>query len=64
MMSSGRERWRGPDLFLHEDWAVVIGGDAAQTVVDKARLHGPRYELERRIMVKGAPVIEIYRRSL
>jgi hypothetical protein len=51
-----------PDLFLHEDWAVVTGGDAVQTVLDKARLRGPRYELERRIAVKGAPVIEIYRR--
>lgn len=51
-----------PDLFLHTDWAVVMGGDEAQTVIDKARLHGPRYELSRRITVKGAPVIEIYRR--
>ena len=51
-----------PDLFLHTDWAVVIGGDEAQTVIDKARLHGPRYELSRRITVKGAPAIEIYRR--
>jgi hypothetical protein len=60
-------QWTGavvrPDLFLREDWAVAMGGDAVQTVVDKARLHGPRYELERRIMVKGAPVIEIYRRN-
>jgi len=58
--------WAGavarPDLFLHEDWAVVTGGDEVQTVIDKARLHGPRYELDRRITVKGAPVIEIYRR--
>jgi hypothetical protein len=59
--------WAGavarPDLFLHEDWAVVNGGDEAQTVIDKARLHGPRYELERRISVKGAPVLEIYHRA-
>ena len=51
-----------PDLFLHTDWAIVMGGDDAQTVIDKARLHGPRYELSRRITVKGAPAIEIYRR--
>ena len=51
-----------PDLFLHTDWAVVMGGDDAQTVIDKARLRGPRYELSRRITVKGAPAIEIYRR--
>lgn len=51
-----------PDLFLHTDWAVVVGGDAVQTVIDKARLHGPRYELSQRLTVKGAPVIEIYRK--
>jgi 4-amino-4-deoxy-L-arabinose transferase-like glycosyltransferase len=51
-----------PDLFLHEDWAVVSGGDIAQGVIDRARLHGPRYDLEQRIMVRGAPVIEIYHR--
>lgn len=58
--------WAGavarPDLFLHTDWAVVTGGDTVQTVIDKARLHGPRYELARRITVKGAPAVEIYRR--
>jgi hypothetical protein len=52
-----------PDLFLHADWAVVTGGDTAQGVVDKARLHGPRYELTRRITVKGAPAMEIYTRT-
>jgi hypothetical protein len=58
--------WAGavarPDLFLHTDWAVVMGGDTVQGVIDKARLHGPRYELTRRFTVKGAPAIEIYRR--
>lgn len=52
-----------PDLFLHTDWAVVKSGDVAQGVIDKARLHGPRYNLVRRITVKGAPVIEIYTRT-
>lgn len=51
-----------PDLFLHTDWAVVTGGDAVQGVIDKARLHGPRYDLAQRVTVKGAPAIEIYRR--
>src|SRR5581483_2474816 len=51
-----------PDLFLHEDWAVVMGGDAVQTIIDKARLRGPRYELSDRIIVKNQPVIEIYHR--
>jgi 4-amino-4-deoxy-L-arabinose transferase-like glycosyltransferase len=59
-------QWDGavarPDLFLHTDWAVAMGGDTVQTVVDRARLHGPKYELQHRIIVKGAPAIEIYRR--
>jgi hypothetical protein len=53
-----------PDLVLSTDWAVVMGGDTVQGVIDKARLNGPRYELARRFTVKGAPVIEIYRRTL
>jgi hypothetical protein len=52
-----------PDLFLHTDWAVVESGDEMQTMIDRARLHGPRYELQRRVTVKGAPVIEIYKRA-
>jgi hypothetical protein len=49
-----------PDLLLNTDWAVVKGGDEVQTLIDKARLHGPRYELRQRITAEGALVIEIY----
>ena len=52
-----------PDLFLHSDWAVVESGDAIQTMLDRARLHGPRYELAWRVTVKGTRVIEIYKRA-
>jgi len=52
-----------PDLFLHTDWAVVQGGDDAQGVVDRAGRRGPRFDLAQRIVVKGAPVLEIYRRN-
>lgn len=52
-----------PDFFLREEWAVVTSGDALQTMLDRLRLRSPRYELQRRIIVKGAPVIEIYRRQ-
>jgi hypothetical protein len=52
-----------PDLFLWEDWAIVMGGDTVQGIIDKARLHGPRYELSERIAVKNQPVIEIYHRT-
>jgi hypothetical protein len=50
-------------MFLFEDWAVVTSGEEMQTTLDRLRLHGPRYDLEQRIMVKGAPVIEIYHRA-
>jgi hypothetical protein len=52
-----------PDFFLHSDWAITTGGDAVQSVIDNAWLKGPRYELSRRIIVKGEPVVEIYHRT-
>ncbi len=49
-----------PDLFFHEEWALVAAGDQ----VDKAVIRlGPRYELKKRILVPGAPAIEIYKRQ-
>lgn len=53
-----------PDLFLRERWAVVTGGDPVQTAINRARRRGPNYELAKTIIVKGAPVIEIYHREL
>ena len=50
-----------PDLFLWEEWAVVMGGDQAQTAINRARRQGPYYVLVKRIAIKGEPVIEIYR---
>ncbi|MGA2136170.1 MAG: glycosyltransferase family 39 protein [Bryobacteraceae bacterium] len=49
-----------PDLFLHEEWAVVQGGDPVQTAIIRAGARGPRYELMKVVMVPRAPVIEIY----
>jgi len=51
-----------PDLVLWEQWALVMGGDPVQTAVNRARRRGPNYDLMTRIIVKGAPVIEIYQR--
>jgi hypothetical protein len=51
-----------PELWLHQEWAVAEGGDPVQSAVNKLALHGPCYRLEQSIMVKNAPVIEIYRR--
>jgi hypothetical protein len=53
-----------PDLFLHEEWAVVNSGDTVATAIQNASLRaGPRYHLVQTIKVKGAPVIEIYKRD-
>lgn len=52
-----------PDLCLWEQWALVQGGDPVQTAINRVRRRGPNYELARQIIVKGAPVIEIYERS-
>jgi len=51
-----------PDLFLHEEWAVVKGGDLAQSAVLRAGRYGIHYFLLDTIIEKNEPVIEIYRR--
>jgi len=53
-----------PELFLREEWALAVSGDVLATAILRAQRRGPHYELRRRIIVKGAPVIEIYRRQL
>jgi hypothetical protein len=52
-----------PDMFLREEWAVAQGGDKVQSAINRAFLRGPRYTLQKTIVVKDAPVIEIYRRE-
>lgn len=49
------------DLFLWEEWAVVMGGDPVQTALLRAGLNGPRYELVKVVIAPHAPVVEIYR---
>ena len=51
-----------PELWLHQEWAVAEGGDPVQSAINRLALHGPCYRLEQSIIVKNAPVIEIYRR--
>jgi hypothetical protein len=51
-----------PDLALWEQWAVVMGGDRVQTAINHARRRGPNYDLVRRVIVKGSPVVEIWQR--
>lgn len=52
-----------PDLFLREEWALVFAGDTVSTALLRAGTRGRRYSLRKRIIVKGAPVIEIYQRQ-
>ncbi|MGD0300161.1 MAG: glycosyltransferase family 39 protein [Bryobacteraceae bacterium] len=53
-----------PDLFLHEEWALSTSGDPVATAVQRATFKkGPRYYRVLIIMVKGEPVIEIYKRD-
>ena len=49
-----------PDLFLHEEWALAVAGDKVDEAVNKL---GPRYQLKKRIMVEGAPAVDIYKRQ-
>lgn len=51
-----------PDLALWEQWAVVMGGDPVQTAINHARRRGPNYDLIERVIVRNAPVIEIWQR--
>jgi hypothetical protein len=51
-----------PPVFLHTDWAIVTSGDDLQTLLDRARRNGPKYELAHRVTVKGEPALEIYKR--
>ena len=50
---------RRPELFMWQEWAVAVRGDA----VAAAAVRDGRYSLEKSIMVKGEPAIEIYRRT-
>ena len=54
---------RRPDLFLQQGWALAIAGDQVSTAMLRADRHGRHYELRKQIIVKGAPVVEIYQRQ-
>jgi hypothetical protein len=53
-----------PALFLHEEWALAVSGDTVATTIQRSSLKaGPHYHLVQTVKVKGAPVIEIYKRD-
>jgi len=53
---------RRPDLFLWQEWALAVGADDAHNAVSRAASYGIRYKLEKTIVPKDSPAIEIYRR--
>ena len=59
--------WEGavarPDLFLREEWALAFSGDRIATAILRTGKRGPHYRLRKQIIVKGAPVVEIYQRQ-
>lgn len=52
-----------PDLFLWTEWAVTQAGGPVSTAIQKAQKNGPYFRCVKIVAVKGAPVIEIYRRD-
>jgi hypothetical protein len=51
-----------PQVFVTERWAIAFAGDPVSAALARAFSRGLRYDLVKRIQVKGAPAIEIYRR--
>ncbi len=54
---------RRPELFLWQEWAVALAGDDVHQALGRAAQHGIEYTLEKLILVKDAPAVEIYRRT-
>ena len=52
-----------PDLFFREEWALAVSGDKIDEAIMRTGARGPHYQLKKRIMVEGAPAIEIYQRQ-
>jgi hypothetical protein len=55
MLSTSR-----PYLALRPEWALSFSGGEVATAVQRAGRFGKNYELRKQIIVKGAPVVEIY----
>ncbi|MCS6952473.1 MAG: glycosyltransferase family 39 protein [Bryobacteraceae bacterium] len=51
-----------PDLFLWEEWALTISGDPVADSLWRSRRSGPYYDCVRTIAVRGAPVVQIFKR--
>ena len=49
-----------PYLALRAEWALAFSGDEVSTAVLRAHRYGKNYELRKQIIVKGAPIVEIW----
>ena len=49
-----------PEVFQKEEWALTRADDPVDKLVQR---QGPAYRLVKRILVKGAPAVLIYRRA-
>lgn len=49
-----------PNLALRAEWALAFSGDEVATAVLRAHRYGKNYELRKQIIVKGAPIVEIW----
>ena len=52
-----------PSLYLFEQWALAIKGDAVDEAIARASREGLRYQRVKTIRVKGASDVHIYRRN-
>jgi hypothetical protein len=52
-----------PDLFLREEWVLGFAGDDATTAALRADRRGRHYWVVKRIIAKGGPVVEIWKRQ-
>ncbi len=54
---------RRPDLFLVQEWAVVMQNDQVERALRLASQSGIRYDLEKTIVKKNEKVVRIYHRA-
>jgi hypothetical protein len=52
-----------PEKYLHEQWALALPGDTVSGALARAEAQGLHYQLQQQILVKGAPMAEIYHRQ-
>lgn len=59
--------WQGavakPELLLKEEWIVCFSGGTISNMIHRSQKNGPFYDNVKMIVVKDAPVVEIYQRG-